>query len=124
MNKVFITRIFVNPYIRAMVLGGVALSGFSYPINFIENALPNHVKGQTLAESMIGKVYYGDFPTIVGDPTFHYTFENSPPKKPQVPNGIISGETGVEYSFSTSTIDPEGEPVYYCFEWNDKSDYI
>ena len=55
---------------------------------------------------------------------FHFTFENSPPEKPQIPNGVLSGETGVEYSFTTSTIDPEDDSVYYCFEWNDKSDYI
>ena len=55
-----------------MVLGLLSQNGFSYPVSFIENALPELLEGKTLAESMIGDISLGDN-VVFGDPTFHYT---------------------------------------------------
>jgi hypothetical protein len=45
--------------------------------------------------------------------------ENNPPNKPDTPSGANSGKTGTSYSYSTSTTDPEGDDVYYWFDWGD-----
>jgi len=44
---------------------------------------------------------------------------NTTPKKPSQPFGQIKGKSGVEYSYTTSTIDPEGDQVYYLWDWGD-----
>jgi len=42
-----------------------------------------------------------------------------PPETPQQPDGPSEGVVGVEYTFSTSTTDPEGEQVFYMWDWDD-----
>ena len=44
---------------------------------------------------------------------------NQPPNTPNAPNGPDEGVTGVEFSFTASTTDPEGEQIYYMFDWDD-----
>lgn len=44
---------------------------------------------------------------------------SEPPEKPQTPDGPAEGMVGVEYEFSTSTTDPEGEQVSYWWDWDD-----
>jgi len=44
---------------------------------------------------------------------------SEPPEKPQTPDGPAEGMVGVEYEFSTSTTDPEGEQVCYLWDWGD-----
>jgi hypothetical protein len=44
---------------------------------------------------------------------------NSPPVIPGTPGGPTSGITGVEYTFTATTTDPEGEDIYYWFDWGD-----
>ena len=43
---------------------------------------------------------------------------NNPPNTPTKPMGPTTGETGVAYSYSTYTIDPDGDPVQYGWDWN------
>ena len=49
-------------------------------------------------------------------------YENDPPDKPTKPNGPLEGNVGVEYTYSTSSIDPNNENIYYFFDWGDGSD--
>ncbi len=44
---------------------------------------------------------------------------NEPPDIPVKPDGSSEGIVGVEYIFNTSTTDPEGDDVYYLFDWGD-----
>ena len=44
---------------------------------------------------------------------------SEPPETPQRPEGPTEGVVGVAYTFSTSTTDPEGEQVYYLWDWDD-----
>lgn len=44
---------------------------------------------------------------------------NTPPNAPSTPSGVSSGTTGVAYAFSTTTTDPEGDPITYTFDWGD-----
>jgi len=58
---------------------------------------------------------------------FNYNFNiwaevkehSEPPEKPQRPDGPTEGVVGVEYTFCTSTTDPEGEQVCYLWDWDD-----
>jgi hypothetical protein len=47
--------------------------------------------------------------------------ENSRPNKPSRPYGEISGKTGKEYMYTTSTTDPDDDDVFYLFDWGDGS---
>ena len=44
---------------------------------------------------------------------------NLPPDNPEQPNGPTSGSTLVEYTFTSHTIDPEDEDIYYMWDWGD-----
>jgi hypothetical protein len=51
--------------------------------------------------------------------------ENTPPQTPAKPTGPTSGEAGVEYAFTTSTVDPQNNDVYYMVAWGDEvSDWL
>ncbi len=68
----YAAKIFTSTTIQVMALGLLSQNGFSTPVSFIENAMPELLNGKTLAESMIGDSTIGDT-IIIGDPTFHYT---------------------------------------------------
>jgi len=54
-----------------------------------------------------------------GDPTLVIGEESDPPLKPSRPNGPPSGSAGTEYTYTTSTTDPNGDKLYYMFDWDD-----
>ena len=50
---------------------------------------------------------------------------NSPPYTPDTPEGPDNGETGIEYTFTTTTTDFEADDVYYMWHWgNEVSDWL
>jgi Arylsulfotransferase (ASST)/PKD domain len=42
-----------------------------------------------------------------------------PPYTPSIPKGSTSGSAGTEYAYTTSTTDPDGDQVYYWWDWGD-----
>lgn len=48
--------------------------------------------------------------------------ENDPPETPFRPNGPTSGKIYREHTFTTSTIDPDENDIYYLFDWGDGYD--
>lgn len=56
---------------------------------------------------------------FLGDPTLAIAGDSQPPNKPNTPEGPSSGKAKETYVYSTSTIDPEGDDVYYLFDWGD-----
>lgn len=46
---------------------------------------------------------------------------NDPPVKPERPTGIANGEIGVKYTYTTTTTDPEGDQMWYMFDWGDQT---
>jgi hypothetical protein len=53
-----------------------------------------------------------------------YTFttqqqQNNPPNKPNKPTGTSSGKLNTPYVYSSSTTDPDGDQVYYMWDWGD-----
>jgi len=54
-----------------------------------------------------------------GDPTLAIGEESQAPLKPEDLNGPTSGKINVEHTYTASTTDPEGDKLYYLFEWGD-----
>ncbi len=54
-------------------------------------------------------------------PIIHVTVtpENEAPNKPNQPSGPASGKPGSLYLYRTSTIDANGDSVYYLWDWGD-----
>ena len=48
--------------------------------------------------------------------------ENSAPLKPEKPDGTQNGNIKNSYTYSASTIDPNGDSIYYMFDWGDGTD--
>ncbi|UCD12958.1 MAG: hypothetical protein JSW60_05165, partial [Thermoplasmatales archaeon] len=59
---------------------------------------------------------------LFADPAQRLKPPNAPPEKPEQPDGPSEGITDIEYTFSSSTTDPEGDKIYYKFEWGDGTD--
>jgi hypothetical protein len=55
------------------------------------------------------------------DPSMRITKISDKPNKPDKPSGPISGEIGKEYNYTTSTNDPDGDLIKYCFDWGDNT---
>lgn len=53
-------------------------------------------------------------------------FASDPPETPGIPDGPNNGMTDVEYSFSATTTDPNGDQIFYKFDWGDgkESDWV
>ena len=51
---------------------------------------------------------------------------NYPPEIPVTPSGPTEGEVGIEYDYSSNTTDPEGDNIFYLFDWGDgtNSDWL
>jgi PKD repeat protein len=45
--------------------------------------------------------------------------QNSPPNNPSTPTGSSTGVEDTMYSYTSSTTDPDGDQVYYWFDWGD-----
>ena len=57
---------------------------------------------------------WGDFSTLK-----KVQIGNEQPNKPSRPTGPINGKMGIEYNYSTSSTDPQGNDLYYFFYWGD-----
>ncbi len=53
------------------------------------------------------------------DPTLAIGEESQAPDKPDAPDGPTSGEINVEHTYTASTTDPDGDDVFYLFDWGD-----
>jgi len=75
------------------------------------NSYPN------LKSNSVFKIHkYGvDYPGLTS------LFQQSP-NTPSLPEGSSSGIVGKEYTYSTNTSDPQGDNIFFCFDWGDGSD--
>jgi hypothetical protein len=55
------------------------------------------------------------------DPTLLLNECSLAPEKPQKPEGPVSGNKGKEYDYSSLTTDPDGDMLYYLFDWGEKN---
>ncbi len=66
----------------------------------------------------------GDYKTVeewqsFGDPTLAIGEKSQPPAKPATPDGPPSGGINKEYTYTSSTTDPDGDKISYMFDWGD-----
>lgn len=54
-----------------------------------------------------------------GDPSLKIASYSKPPNKPDKPDGPLNGKIDVEYTYNSSTIDPDGDKILYKFDWGD-----
>ena len=47
---------------------------------------------------------------------------NAPPEKPTI-TGPTDGETGKTYTYTATTTDPDGDKIFYCFNWGDGNEF-
>jgi len=47
---------------------------------------------------------------------------NSPPTRPERPSGPSSGLVNTEYRFTTNATDPDGDDIWFLFDWGDGAD--
>jgi hypothetical protein len=81
------------------------------------------VPGDTFTVEFYGKYTWWYGSSLVGE---RYAFAygaaaiiNYPPEKPDTPIGPTTGIPGVRYTYSSQTTDPNGDQIYYMFDWDD-----
>jgi hypothetical protein len=52
-------------------------------------------------------------------PILHVKVINDPPNKPSKPSGPKNGKPGIEYTYTTKTVDINGDKVYFQWDWDD-----
>jgi hypothetical protein len=52
-------------------------------------------------------------------PIIHVKVLGEPPNKPEKLSGSEKGNIGTEYTYYTNTTDPDGDNVFYWFDWGD-----
>ena len=65
--------------------------------------------------------YYFEEYNVLGDSSVKIwrTNPSDPPETPSVPDGPARGVYNREYSFTSSTTEPDGESIFYIFDWDD-----
>ena len=77
------------------------------------------LEGTDGTEEIFGQTWwYGDI--------IHVTVSGASPDKPSKPSGETKGKVGIEYTYTTSTTDPDGQQVFYKWSWGDgtESDWL
>ena len=56
-----------------------------------------------------------------GDPTLTIAGESLAPEKPDAPIGPTKTSVNKEHTYTVCTTDPEGDDIYYLFDWDDET---
>lgn len=70
------------------------------------------------------RIAYGE--CDIENSVYYFKSLNHPPNKPETPIGESEGKPNVEYTFSSSCTDEDGNDLFYLFDWGDgnQSDWI
>ena len=63
---------------------------------------------------------YGEYPEGTGS-SLSLRVSSNPPAQPTKPVGPALGIWNIEYSYTSSTTEPDNEQIYYLFDWDDGS---
>jgi hypothetical protein len=108
-----------NLYMRTSEDGGVTW-GAAEKKNSVEGTVVTEEGGVDIGESGIVFTDKRDgnydiyFAPLVEEPA-----DNNEPVKPSKPSGQTNGKIKQEYTYTTSTTDPNGDKVYYLWDWGD-----
>jgi hypothetical protein len=70
------------------------------------------LEGSDGTEEIFGQTWW--YSSII-----HVAVTNNAPDKPSRPSGTKEGVPGIEYTYSTKALDPEGDKVYFQWDWGD-----
>jgi hypothetical protein len=107
--------------------GGMELSAFkAYGVQNAKTTGELWTKAVTNYLDQFGLWSALDYKTVeewqpFNDPSSRITKESDPPNTPPKPSGNTSGDNGKEYTYTTSTTDPDGDSMKYCFDWDDNT---
>lgn len=96
------------------IIGGPYLAG-----NFWNDYTGQDTDGDGLGDNNIPYTSNGAIQDTGDYHPLSYANINLAPKKPQRPLGPTSGRADKQYTYSTSTTDPEGDRVYYKWEYKE-----
>ena len=116
-----------------ITLGG---NSVTESVDLTDNPLSSATDGITLTDSITAPSsagtytltvhvdpYEGDIDYTNNDDSTSITVKtvpvNHPPNKPSKPQGETNCDSGVMYTYTTSTTDPDGDKVYYYFNYPD-----
>jgi hypothetical protein len=80
------------------------------------NAITNYISSSEMDE--IDYITVEEFQPF-GDPSLQIASKSQPPLKPEKPQGPINNKIGVECTYNSSTTDPDGDNIYYMWDWGD-----
>jgi hypothetical protein len=65
--------------------------------------------------------YYFEAYNILGDPSIKIwrTEPSDPPETPSTPDGPSDGAVGYDYTFSSSTTEPDEDEIFFMWDWGD-----
>jgi hypothetical protein len=105
------------------LIEGMALTSFE--VYKDDGALTfGEIWGKAITEYIHTGMEGVDYKTIeewqpFGDPTLAVGEESEAPSTPEDLNGPTSGQINEEHTYTASTTDPEGDKIYYLFDWGD-----
>jgi hypothetical protein len=82
----------------------------------------NNVEGTVVAEENMMEIRPSGIvwtDSRDGNQDVYYSPVGTPPAKPSTPSGPTSGKINTKHTYTTSTTDPEGDQVWYWFDWGD-----
>lgn len=115
--------VYIGEYITQGLVGKMEVESFkSY--KYDEAKTFGELWSNTIKGYITGQINGGDYKTIeewqpFGDPSLAIASASQPPETPARPDGPTSGKIGTEYTYSATTTEPEGEQIYYLFDWGD-----
>ena len=86
--------------------------------NNFSTLIENLEKGNTYYWRVIVKDSYGD--ETIG-PIWYFKITSNPPYMPSILSGPYEGTPGQSYTYTAKTNDPDGDSIYYMFNWDDGS---
>ena len=80
--------------------------------------IPNQAPGLKTEKNDIGEISAHN--TNGGTVSGHIDIlSNNPPNTPRRPSGSFAGKVSLAYNYTVSTVDPDGDQVYYQWSWGD-----
>jgi len=116
---------YIGIYYDQGLVGGMELSFFKgFTANNAENAGELYSNALNNYISDYGLNFELDFKTVEElepfcDPSLRIRKISDRPNTPDTPDGPTSGVIKTEYTYTTSTTDPNGDLIKYCFDWGD-----
>ncbi len=80
------------------------------------NAITDYISSSEMDE--IDYITVEEFQPF-GDPSLQIASKSQPPLKPEKPQGPVTNKKGEECTYNSLTTDPDGDNIYYMFDWGD-----